>query len=253
MKFLFSFAFILCIMPCLAQRPLYNWNSLSLSGQLSKRWEIKAAHLRAFDINNGFQPLFHQTSMQVSYEPVKRLEIMAGALTTQSSNRQTWRYYLRGTHTLRLGKTLQWSNSLQAEKHSANETRFDYRLIYITRLGLRKRLDFLRLAPSVSYWLYYNIGGNPIAHYNNNGQLIGRSTADGLHRYRVQFNLNSKINQYVAASVYYMLQNEFNLGSNELKYMNVKNPSTGNTARRFDNFHVAGISLAFNLSIYNTK
>jgi hypothetical protein len=152
-----------------------------------------------------------------------------------------------------LGKPLKWSHSIQAEKHSAEEPRFDYRIIYNTRISLAKRMQFLKLSPSIAYSLFYNIGGVPIAHYDDAGNLTERSTPDGLHRYRLQLNLNSKINKILNVSVYYMLQNEFNLGSDETKYMNVKNPNTGRTSRRFDNFQVIGTSLNVNLSFTNTN
>jgi hypothetical protein len=163
------------------------------------------------------------------------------------------RFVLRGTYKIPLADVLNWSNSIQGEIHSSNEIRYRYRLIYITRLATKKRLDFLRLSPSASYSLFYNIGGDPIQYYDNNEVAIVNQTPDGFHRGRLSLNLNSKITRNMTLSVYYMMQREFNLFTDDYHNINIVNPVTGKTVRRFQDYNVIGTTLSFDLNLYKKK
>jgi hypothetical protein len=119
-------------------------------------------------------------------------------------------------------------------------------------LGLRKRLDFLKLAPSASYLLFYNIGGTPIRYFNESGEQIAYQAANGFHRGRLIFNLNNKLSKQIRASIFYLNQHEFNLGK-ETRNINVLNPNTGRIQRPFNNYHVLGFSLTYILPGTNNK
>jgi hypothetical protein len=142
---------------------------------------------------------------------------------------------------------------VQGEIHSANETRFRNRIIYITRLSNKKRLDFLHLNLSASYWLFYNIGGSPIRYFDKAGAVVTRKSPDGFHRGRLILAANSKLSKHLSLSVYYMRQQEFNFLSNEYRKVNVVNPNTGRIARAFDDYNVAGITLSYNIDLYKLK
>ena len=149
---------------------------------------------------------------------------------------------------------LNWSNAVQAEIHSKSETRYHYRFIYTTRISPKKRLDFLNLSPSVSYSLFYNIGGSPIQYYDNQTkEKTVRQTPDGFHRGRLQFNLNSKVTKHFSVAVYYMMQREFNLFVSDYHRMNITKPTTGRIVRAFDNFNVLGLTLQYDIDLYAKK
>lgn len=228
-----------------------NWDGVSLDLGLTKKVELGINHLRSYDIP-GFQNNFNQWGLNVDYDFNKKFSGKAGLTFTNftADTVTTNRLWIRGTYKIPIGEEISWSNGLQAERHSASESRFNYRLIYQTRLATRHRLAFLRIAPSISYWLYYNIGGNTIQYYDESGSPLVRETPDGIHRGRFTVNLNSKITNNVSVGVYYLNQHEFNLAGRDV---NVTNPSTGKVARPFNDYQVAGLSLAFSFDVYEKK
>jgi len=238
------FFLLLCFARTNAQTEWQNWNSIELQMPISQKIGIKASHLRAYSITNRYSGVFNQLGLQVSYELNKRWDLQGGAqfITPAASKETRTRIYARLSNTARLAAKLNWTNSLRAEINSKNEHRFRQRLIITTRLGLRKRLDFMNLAPSVAYSVFYNIGGNPIAYYDKDAQLIARQTPDGFHRSRFTVNLNSKINPYLRISLYYMRQQEFNFLSSDTRKMNVYDPVRNRILRPFNNYNTIGLS-----------
>ena len=237
-----------------AQNDLKSWNSAQLDLSFTKKLDMRLGYLGAYNISNGFSHDFNQYSAHLDYDFTKRFSVSAGAIlgslsAADGANRAT----LRATFKTPIADVLSWSNSIQGEIHSVNETRYRERVIYITRLSTKRRLDFLRLSPSVSYSLYYNIGGNTIQYYDKTGAPVVRQTPDGFHRGRLSFNLNSKITKHLSFTVYYMMQREFNLWTDEYHNINVVNPVTGKTTRRFDDYNVIGTALSFNFDLYKKK
>jgi hypothetical protein len=237
-----------------AQNDLKNWNSAQLDLSLTKKLDLRFGHLRGYNISNGFSSDFNQSSIHIDYDFTKRFSMSTGAiLGSLSAADGANRFTLRGTYKTPIADILSWSNSIQGEVHSSNETRYKYRLIYITRLATKKRLDFLRLSPSVSYSLFYNIGGNPIQYYDKNEIPTVRQTPDGFHRGRLSFNLNSRITKNLSFSIYYMMQREFNLFTDDYHKINIVNPVTGKITRRFQDYNVIGTTLAFDFNLYKKK
>jgi hypothetical protein len=238
-----------------AQSEWRNWDAINVTVSPTRQLDFRLSHLRSYNITDSFHNNFNQSSAQLEYTFFKRLSVMGGAMLTQfpGGGSNTSRGYARVSYRLPLFKVLSFSNGIQAEVHSATEKRYQKRLIYITRLGLQKRLPFLRLAPSVSYWLYYNMGGQPIQYYDAAGVKLVKQTPDGFHRGRLFVNLNSKINRFVSVSVYYAKQTEFNLFNSPYRGINVKNPTTGKITRAFDSYNIIGASLAIDLNLYKNK
>lgn len=237
-----------------AQTDLKSWNSAQLELSLTKKLDLRLSHLKAYDINNRFSSDFNQSSVRLDYDFTKRFSLSAGAvLGSLSTADGANRVMLRVTFKTPIADVLSWSNSVQGEIHSANENRYRERIVWITRLGTRKRLDFLRLSPSVSYSLYYNIGGDPIQYYDKNEQPVVQQTPDGFHRGRLSFNLNSKITKHFSFTVYYMMQREFNFWTDEYHNINVVNPTTGKITRRFNDYNVIGTTMSFNFDLYKKK
>lgn len=236
------------------QPELKNWNSLQLNLSLTKKIDLRFSHLRSYDIRNNYSSEFNQSSIQLDYDFTKRFSMSTGVtLGSLSDADGANRFVLRGTYKVPLADVLTWSNSIQWEVHSSNETRYRYRGLYITRLGTKKRLDFLRLSPSVSYSLYYNIGGNPIQYYDKTENPVVRQSPDGFHRGRLSVNLNSRITDHLSFSLYYMMQREFNLFSSDYRNMNIVNPATGKTVRPFQDYNVIGATISFNFDLYKKK
>ncbi|MGB3080675.1 MAG: hypothetical protein WBB31_16455 [Saprospiraceae bacterium] len=227
-----------------------TWGGASLELSLSKKVDLSLGYLHSENLQDSLKNSFNQGSAGLGYNFSKHFSVKGGFIITQfpSSANSTYRYFLRGSYKVGLGDKMNWTNGIQGEKHSANENRFDYRIIFITQFGLRKRLEFLGLSPSVSYWLYYNVGGSKIQYYDISGQPSVKATPDGVHRGRLILNMSSKINQMLSVSLYYIRQNEFNLFSTD-RGLNVVKPSTGKITRPFSNYNVLGMSLKFNVDL----
>ncbi len=224
------------------------WTGINTDIFLSRKSEISIDYLRGADMADPIVTDFHQASASVDYDFTKQISGKAGMTFTQtpSSGEFTYRVFLRGSYKMKVGDLVSWTHGLQAESHSPNENRFDYRGIYMTRFGLQHRLKLLRVAPSISYWLYYNIGGSKIQYYDTSGEPSVKETADGFHRGRLTLNVNSKLSDAASISLYYMMQNEFNLFGDS-RGLNVINPSTGKIKRPFSNYNVLGLSLQFDI------
>lgn len=239
-----------------AQSEWKNWYSAQLDLGVTKKFDLRVSHLRSYVLSNNYSNDFNQSAVHLDYDFTKKFSLSAGATIngSQSAAEGKNRVSLRATYKIHLADVLTWSNSLQGELHSASETRYRERVILITKLGTKKRLEFLRLSPSVSYSLFYNIGGNPVQYYDpKTGEPLIKNQADGFHRGRLNVNLNSKITDRFSVSVYYMLQREFNLFTDEFHQINVVNPNTGKVTRRFDNYQVAGVNLNYEIKLYNKK
>jgi Protein of unknown function (DUF2490) len=234
-----------------------SWNSLNITVPVTRKVDFRYTHLRSYNMSEKFVNNFNQHIFRFTADVTKRLELMGGILFMQLPQAvtpvNTTRVFARGTVKTRVTDNLNWFNSLQVEHNSASETRFRNRVIVSTRLGLRKRLELLNLAPSVSYTLFYNMGGREIQYYDENKQPSVRQSPSGFQRGRFQLNLNSKINKYVSVAAFYMRQDEFNLLSPQYRQINVVNPNTGRIRRAFDNYNTLGLSLNFTIGRNGTE
>lgn len=239
-----------------SQNDLKNWNTAQLNLSFSKKLDLRISHLRAFNVTDSYTSDFNQSSAHLSYDLSKKIDITAGYTFSGSNSLTDGGSRITGKlgYKIKLADVFNWSNAIQAEIHSKNETRYHYRIIWNTRFSLKKRLDFLNLAPSLSYSLFYNIGGNTIQYYDSKtGNPAVRQTPDGFHRGRLMMNLNSKITKHTSLSLYYMMQREFNFLTSEYRKMNITKPATGRIVRAFDNYNVIGLTLQHDINLYSKK
>ena len=178
---LFAFVLLFPALKSWSQAEFKNWNSAQLNLSVTKKIDLKFSHLRAFDITHGYKSDFNQSSVQLSCDLTKKTNIAVGYTVngagslTDGGNRISARFGYK----VNLADILTWSNSIQGEMHSKTETRYHYRVIWNTRISPKKRFDLLNLSPSVSYSLFYNIGGDPIQYYDKTGGRAARQTPDG--------------------------------------------------------------------------
>ena len=253
--FLSLLAFILNLPTAKAQTEWRNWNSMNVNASISQKLDLSASHLRSYVITDSFNNNFNQTTLQADYDLTKRISIRGAALLTTFPGQAnpTIRFISRVSYTKRIFKKVNWTSGLQLEYHSNNETRYRGRAILVTRFATRKRITSLRLSPSISYLLFYNVGGDSIRYFDATGNVIARNAPNGFHRGRLFINLNSKISNHISLSVYYMNQSEFNLFTPATRKMNIVNPNTGRITRPFDDYNVAGLTLQYNFRTYKKK
>ena len=249
-KFCLSFFAVLTFFIAFSQKDWKQWNTISADLAFTKKLQLGLGYQRGYNLSNQYQYEFSQGAVYLTYDPSRKFALSAGGIISSSASGvdDKNRGFIRASYKIKFGKLI-WSNGLQGELHSQAETKYRSRMIFMTRLSLKNRLRFLRLAPSVSYWLYHNNGGNPIQYYDPVTKLPSiKETADGFHRSRLTINLNSKINNQLSVSVYYKMQREFNMGAGN--DINVVNPRNGRITRRFDEFNVIGLSLDFQFDLY---
>ncbi len=238
-----------------AQSEWLNWNGIIVSGALTKKVGAKISHTRAYNLSQQYQNVFNQSQFQLAYEINKKWDVQAGLqlIASPDTSDTRKRIFTRVSYNSRLSKKINLLNSIRFETNSKNENRFRQRIIFTARLGLRKRLEFLNLAPSVAYSIFYNIGGNPIRYYDKDAQLVARQTPDGFHRSRLIINLNSKISRHLSVSMFYMRQQEFNFLVADTRKMNVYDPLRNRILRPFNNYNTLGLNLQINLDPFIKK
>lgn len=238
-----------------AQQEVRYWGSFYLNVPLTKKFDMRMNYLRSIESKESeTRTNFNWYQIRFNYEINKNWDVQAGTswMHLPSSLITTNRVFGRVFKRTKINNRFILRNGIQIEHHSEEEKRFDRRVILISRLGLRKRIELLKLAPSVSYLLFYNIGGTPLKYFNASEEQIAFQEANGFHRGRLVLNLNAKVTKQLRANVFYMNQHEFNLGK-ETRNINVLNPNTGRIQRPFNNYHVFGISLSYTLPGVNNK
>lgn len=230
-----------------------TWDAAHMSFSFSKKLSAKLVYNKSFEMTNSWNNDFNQATFQTDYDINKHFSVRGAMVYTYYGSNSTIRGLVRGTHSFNISNKISWSNGLQFEYHNSNESRYRERIIYVTRVGLTKRLKFLKLAPSVSYMLYYNIGGDPIQYYDDAGNKSVKQAANGFHRGRVYMNLNSKISKNFSVSLYYMKQNEFNFLCPKDREINYVKPGGTTVRRPYDKYNVAGLSLMYNFKLYKSK
>jgi hypothetical protein len=232
-----------------AQTDLKAWGTASFQLPAGKKSTLSIEHLRSYNTSQKWENEFNQVQGRLGVDLGHEIDLYVGDLITLTpgSNEIKNRVFVRGTHKIKLGKTLRWQNGLQAEMHSKNENRYQYRFVVSSRFNLKKRFSSLKLAPSVTGFVFYNIGGKELQYYDNNKQPVVKQTPDGFHRARLLFNLNSKINDRFNIGLYYMVQREFNFLNDPTHHINYFNPVTRKIVRPFENYNVAGLTLGINL------
>lgn len=236
--------------PSFGQYETRVWNSYSIGLPIARDLGLRGSYMKSLNLSDSpVSTAFNWYSLRLNYKYSKdwSFEIGSAWMNLPSENRTTLRMMAEGTHRMTLDKRFVLRNSIQLESHNRQETRFDYRVIYSARLGLRKRLDLLNVAPSLTYALFYNIGGAPIRYFNEQNEEIARKASNGLHRGRIMANFNFKISDPIRLSVYYMNQHEFNLVLSGTNKINVLNPTTGRIQRPFNHQHILGISLTYQI------
>lgn len=249
-KFKLTGIFLLLFTGVMQGQTWQSWNSVGVDIGLSEKLTLEAKELVSFDPSNSFSTNFMQTSLALNYRINSAFTIEGGDqlnIIPGSSRPVRNRVYARGTYTWRFSDAIKSTHAMQVEFHGDNEIRYDQRVIFINGISTRNRLTALNIRPSLSYWLYYNIGGDLVQYYDESGDKVVQQAATGFHRGRLYFSLNSRLTDYLNLSFYLMQQKEFNLFTSEYREINVLNPNTGNIARDFSNYNVVGLSLNFNV------
>lgn len=225
-----------------------SWNGIAATASLTEKVDVRLSHLRGFELQPQLRNHFHQTGFSANYKIAKRWDAGAGImLITPTSNKDTrTRLFIRAAHTYRINKQWNWINGIRVETNSANENRFNQRIVLSSRVAMRKRLEPLNMKAAAGYHLFYNMGGRAITYFNDKREPVATNTPDGFHRGRLFINLDFKLSKVLSLDVNYFNQHEFNLLASPTRKMNVPNAS-GRIQRPFDNYNMIGVGLTVNV------
>lgn len=215
------------------------WTGYSVRSKISKELRITAGQLFMFG-QEPFELASLQNSINARYRLNKRMYVDMGYIRSSSiddpdqeaRNRISSRFRLNS----RLGK---WrlANSLRAEWHFPERSKFEYRLRYGFRLHRGDWGMPLKITPYINNEFHYYLSGRPLQYRDPSGDKVIKQSPDGLHAYRFTLGIGFRPFKRARAGISYMVQREFNVG-NKYREINVVDPRDGDINRTFNNFSV---------------
>ncbi len=233
-----------------AQEDLKLWTGYSAQARLSKEWRLTGGQLLLFS-QEPFELSAMQNSVNVFYRLNKRMNVGLGYLRSsdpsdpdqEARNRITGRFRLN----LRLGK-LRLANSLRGEWHFPERSKFEYRLRYGLRIHRGSWGLPLKTTPFITNEFHYYLSGRPLQYRDEFGEKVVKQSPDGLHAHRITVGVNFRPFRRARASLSYMRQTEFNIGS-KYREINVVDPRDGDIKRAFNNFSVLMFRFSYRLDL----
>ncbi len=233
-----------------AQENLKLWTGHSAQAKLTKEWRINVGQLLLFS-QEPFELSSLQNSASVSYRLDKRKRVGFGYIRSsdpsdpdqEARNRLTGRFRLD----LRLGK-LRMANSLRAEWHFPERSKFEYRLRYGFRFHMGNFGLPLKTTPFITNEFHYYLSGKPLQYRDELGDKVVKQSPDGLHAHRITLGLRFRPFKRANASLSYIRQTEFNIG-NKYRDINVTDPRNGRIRRAFNNFSVVMFRFSYQFDV----
>ena len=227
------------------------WGSIGVSSKISKRWSVGFSHLSSVSIKT-MDLNFMQSNIKIGYRLSRNWKITAGAKPSVSINEQGWqkmRHRLYGELKLntRISKRIRMQNSLTAEHHFNQRSKFQQRYYLTNKLYYRNNKLPLKLRPYFTQKLYYYAGGRLLQYYDADGDKSYQVAPNGLHAYRAQFGIRLSITKSLRISAYHMIQKEFNTSLFNSNDINSFNPNSEKIRRPFYNFNVSAISISYSI------
>ncbi len=234
----------------LAQEAMRLWTGHSVRAKLNKEWRVSGAQLYMFG-QEPFELSSLQNSVNVRYRISRKYYLDAGYIRSSSiddpdqeaRNRFTSRFRINS----RWGK---WraANSLRAEWHFPERSKFEYRLRYAFRIHRGNWGLPMKATPYINNEFHYYLAGRPFRYRNPSGDVVAEQSPDGLHAHRITLGVNFRPFKRARAGISYMRQTEFNLG-NKYRELNITDPRNGEIKRAFNNFSVLSIRFSYQLNL----
>jgi len=232
-----------------SQNEVKLWTAHSYSTKVSDKWRIRAGQLYLFDENVSLSSL--QNSARLEYRLDKKFRLGLGYTRSSdpadvdqtAKNRVETRFRYR----VRWGK-LRIYNYLRGEWHFPERSKFEYRIRYALGLHAGDWGMPLRITPYITNELHYYLNGRPFQYRDGNGEKLVKQSPDGLHAYRIRLGVRFRPFKRASASLSFMRQTEFNIGS-PFRRLNVTDPRNGEIKRSFNNFSVLAFSFSYRFKI----
>ena len=231
-----------------AQEDLKLWTGYSAGARITKEWRVSAGQLLLFS-QQPFELSSMQNSVNLTYRFDKRFRAGFGYLRSsdpsdpdqEARNRVTGRF----RYNARLGK-FRFLNSLRVEWHFPERSKFEYRIRYGIHIHRGSWGLPLRTTPFITNEFHYYLSGRPLQYRDEQGEKVVKQSPDGLHAHRITLGVRFRPFKRANASISYMRQTEFNIGS-KYREINVTDPRDGDILRAFNNFSVLMFRFSYRL------
>jgi hypothetical protein len=228
------------------------WTTFGVSKKLSDKFSLSYNQLHSLSLaETRFN--FIQPDLEISYELSKKWDVALNYTPTFSLDDvpDNQLIYHRVSAEIKvsskLGKRFRMKNSITAEQHFTERSKFKQRYYYRLDLYYRDTKLPWKLRPFITQKLYWYSNGRDLQYYDADGNKTDLTSPNGLHAYRVKAGIKLYPNNNFSFSVYFQKQKEFNssiLGSRDI---NSLNPNSNNIRRSFYDFSVIGIFCNYKL------
>jgi len=237
------------------------WYLIGVSAKTSKKTSVTFYQLYSFrtDLGHAFQ--FVQSSISGSLRPKYLFEWKygyAGSLFLRSQQVKATRVY--DSHKMfteivfrNKFKILRFKNSLKFEWHTPQQLKYRFRVIYSLRIGIKPKFLPLRGEIYIRNQIYYYIAGKPSIYYTTNGEFAAFNSPSDFHRYRLTFGYRFKPVNRLSMNLFYIYQSEFNTPFTSNRDLNVRLPSSSEIRYPFNNYHVIGVSMFYQIKRTDNK
>lgn len=234
----------------IAQENLKLWTSYGATTRLTKELRIRGSQLLLFN-QEPFELSSMQNSAVITYRINRKISFGVGYQRSSdpSNPNQEARNRLEGRfrYNARIGK-IRLQNALRTEWHFPERSKFEYRIRYGLRIHGGSWGLPLKTTPFVTNEFHYYLSGRPLQYRDADGERLIKQSPDGLHAYRFTFGISCRPIKRIRASLSYMRQTEFNIGS-KYREINVVDPRDGDIIRPFNNFSVLILNVSYQFDL----
>lgn len=259
-----------------------TWFGYAVNLSIGKRFKGKVSQLYSIDLRNILRLGFTQTDVMVAYKVMsrhylqfefsnaqypwgsnfERLGRLNNALNLVGYQRLTLNYNF-SHRLLKKNKKLKLKHYIIAQVFFPQPEKHRARFIYSFRLYYSDKKWFWRMSPYISSSVYYYLGGNPIAYYNEVGDVLAYQAPNGFHRFRIKTGVSFKPLKKTPLTItlYGIMQWEFNLNLFPYTQMNYRRPvpissirypyepNSTITEQPFNNYTTIGVQISYRIRI----
>jgi hypothetical protein len=244
-----------------AQEDFRVWMLTGANLRINSKWELRVNELYGFDpeprdeeTGEKDPPLsFIQHGIHARYRLHRTINLHGGVdILMSNSGRSDRNIGHRLTAAAQQSFDLDaviLRHSLRYEWFTPERSRYRHRVLYTVRGEYPLDKAPWNLRPYTSLEVGYYGGGQEISYYTPDAEFLDSSAPSGLHRFRATVGLAARPHRMLNVSAFYMMQREFNMGSDPVGHLNYFDPAAERTRFRFNQYSVLGVSAKLRLRL----
>ncbi|MCF6169330.1 hypothetical protein [Lutibacter sp.] len=168
------------------------WSTISLTKKINSKFNINYIQLHSLNLNNtNFN--FVQSELSFNFKPKKRITTSISysptfSLDGISGNQLVYhRFSSKFKIKTKLGKRISINNSLVAEHHFTERSKWRQRYYYRLDIMYKNNRKMLwKMKPFISQKIYWYSNGRLLQYYDEAGDKTELKSPNGLHAYRIK-------------------------------------------------------------------